>query len=215
MEVTQPPKLTIVGCGPGSPDYLTEVARRAIGTATVLVGPPHLLDSYATPTHEQIRAGSDIDGMLERIASVRALGKVAVLVSGDPGLCSLAGPILRRFGRDSCEVLPAVSSVQLAFARLGLDWLDARIVSAHKAVPDLTPADFAASGSIAILTGHRQSQGWIADLACAFENERFLVVCQDLSLQSESIRRVSVAQFQQLELSTRTVVLLLREGILR
>jgi len=215
MAITQPQKLTIVGCGPGSPDYLTEAGRRAIDSATVLVGSPHLLDTYAAPTQEQIRAGSDIDRVLESIASRREHDKIAILVSGDPGLCSLAGPVLRRFGRDACEALPGVSSVQLAFARLGLDWIDVRIVSAHKEIPDLTPADLAVSGSIAILVGHRHSQHWIADLADALGSKRILVVCEDLSLQSERIRRVSVAEFRQLEISTRTVVLLLKEDILR
>ena len=90
MAETQPQKLTIVGCGPGSPDYLTEAGRRAIDSATVLVGSPHLLDTYAAPTQEQIPAGSDIDSVLESIASHREHDKIAILVSGDPGLCSLA-----------------------------------------------------------------------------------------------------------------------------
>jgi cobalt-precorrin-7 (C5)-methyltransferase len=215
MAKTQSHKLTIVGCGPGSPDYLTEAGRRAIANATVLVGSPSLLDRYATPTHQQIRFGSDIESVIEAIASRCENEKITILVSGDPGLCSLARPVIRRFGRDTFEVLPGISSVQLAFARLGLDWLDTRIVSAHNCIPDLTPADLAASGNIAILAGHRQSQGWIADLADAFGNERFLVVCEDLSLQSEKIHRVSVSAFRQLRISTRSVVLLLKEDAFR
>lgn len=211
MAVTQPQKLTIVGCGPGSPDHLTEAGRRAIARAGLLVGAPHLLDLYATPAHERISVGSDISYVLNAIATRLEQVRTVVLVSGDPGLCSLAGPVLRRFGRDSCEVIPGVSSVQLAFARLGLDWLDARIVSAHKGVPDLTPADLERSGSIAVLAGHRKSQSWIADMAEAFGDKRILVLCQDLSLPDESIRRVSAAEFRRLDVSNRTIVLLLKE----
>ena len=215
MAKTQSHKMTIVGCGPGSPDYLTEAGRRAIGNAAVLVGSPDLLDRYATAAHEQIRFGSDIESVLEAIASRFENEKIAILVSGDPGLCSLARPVIRRFGRDAFEVLPGVSSVQLAFARLGLDWLDTRIVSAHKGIPDLTPEDLAGSGNIAILAGHRHSQSWIADLADTLGNERFLVVCEDLSLQSEKIRHVSVPEFRRLRISTRSVVLLLKEDVFR
>lgn len=215
MAKTQSHKLTIVGCGPGSPDYLTKAGRRAIGNATVLVGSPSLLDLYATPDHEQIRFGADISSVLEAIASRCENDRIAILVSGDPGLCSLAQPVLRRFGRNAFEVVPGISSVQLAFARLGLDWLDARIVSAHKSIPDLTPEDLAVSGNIAILAGHQQSQRWIADLADAFGNKRFLVVCEDLSLQTEKIHRVSVSEFRQLRISTRSVVLLLKEDAFR
>jgi precorrin-6y C5,15-methyltransferase (decarboxylating) CbiE subunit len=213
MADAQPHKLTIVGCGPGSPDYLTEAGRRAIAGAAVLAGSARLLDLYATASQERIRVGSDVEGVLEVIASKRERGKVVVLVSGDPGLCSLARPVLRRFGRDACEVLPGVSSVQLAFARLGLDWQDARIVSAHKGIPDITPEDLAGYGTVAILAGHRTSQGWIADMAASLGNERSLVVCEDLSLETERIRRVPVGEFRRLDLSTRTIVLLMREEV--
>ncbi len=215
MAVTPSQKLTIVGCGPGSPDHLTKAGRRAIDSAKVLVGAPHLLDLYATTNHEVISVGPDIEGALTAIASRFEGDRIAVLVSGDPGLCSLAGPVLDRFGREYCEVVPGVSSVQLAFARLGLDWLDTRIVSAHKGVPALTPADLAASNKIAVLAGHRQAQRWIADLADAFGDKRYLVVCEDLSLETERMCRVSVAEFRQIEISTRTVVLLLKEDALR
>lgn len=204
-------KLTIVGCGPGSPDYLTEAGRRAIARAKVLVGAARLLDLHATPAHERIHVGSDIEGVLAAIAARGGEDAIAVLVSGDPGLCSLATPVLRRFGAGACEVIPGVSSVQLAFARVGVDWLDARIVSAHKGIPNIAPGDLATSDKIAILGGPRHTQGWIADLADALGGGRSLVVCEDLSMETEKVRRVSSSEFRQLDLSSRTIVLLLKE----
>jgi cobalt-precorrin-7 (C5)-methyltransferase len=213
MEEGRLRKLTIVGCGPGSPDYLTVAGRRAIDNATVLAGSPRLLELYGTASQKHIRLGADMEAVLDEIDLIRGGEKVVVLVSGDPGLCSLAAPVLRRFGKDECDVIPAVSSVQLAFARLGLDWLDARIISAHKDIPDLAPEDMSASGNIAILAGHRRSQSWIAELAEALEHERSIVVCENLSIKDERIRRVSAAEFRSLDLSTRTIVLLLKEDL--
>ena len=46
MEV-KGPAIVIVGCGPGSPDYLTPLARRAVERAEVLVGASRLLDLFA------------------------------------------------------------------------------------------------------------------------------------------------------------------------
>ena len=211
MAVRERSKLAIVGCGPGSPDYLTEAGRRAIGDAAVLAGAPRLLDTFAAPDQERISFNSDIDSLLEAVAARLGHGNIAVLVSGDPGLSSLAGPVLHRFGREVCEVVPGISSVQLAFARLGLDWGDARIVCAHKEIPALTPEELAPSTVIAILTGHPRCQQWVTDLADAL-GDRTLIVGEDLSLPEENIRRVSVAEFHRLELAARTVVLLLKEG---
>lgn len=80
---------------------------------------------------------------------------------GDPGLASLAKLVLRRFGLHACEVLPGISSVQVAFARLGLDWLDARILSAHARLPLAVLGELSDYAKLAILAGHRvRWRGW-------------------------------------------------------
>jgi precorrin-6y C5,15-methyltransferase (decarboxylating) CbiE subunit len=211
-------KIVIVGCGPGSSSLLTEAGRRAISDAPVLAGAPGLLEAFAAPHHETIRFGGDggldIAGLLGAVDRRRREAGVAVLVSGDPGIGSLARPVLQRFGRDACEVIPGISSVQLAFARLGLDWTDARIVSAHRELPDLSPEVASGFGILAILGGHRRAQGWIAGLAGEIGSGRVLVVCQDLARQEEKIERISVEAFRSLSLSTRTIVLIVKEELL-
>ena len=56
-------------------------------------------------------------------------GDAVVLASGDPGFFGIVRA-LRERGL-ACTVLPAVSSVATAFARAGLPWDDAAVVSAH------------------------------------------------------------------------------------
>ncbi len=58
-------------------------------------------------------------------------GDAAVLASGDPGFFGIVRA-LRERGLP-VTVLPAVSSVALAFARVGLAWDDAVVVSARTA----------------------------------------------------------------------------------
>jgi precorrin-6B methylase 1 len=94
---------------------------------------------------------------------------------------------------------------------LGLDWADARIVSAHKGIPDLSARDLDAFGIVAILGGHRRAQAWIADLAEELGGSRLLVICEDLSLPGEKMSRVSIDEFRQSNFSTRTIVLFLKE----
>ena len=60
-------------------------------------------------------------------------GHVAVLASGDPGFFGIVRA-LRARGIEP-HVIPATSSVTLAFARLGLDWDDALVISAHGREP--------------------------------------------------------------------------------
>ena len=127
--------ISIVGCGPGSLDYLTPASLRAIEQAEVLVGAKRLLDLFAASPAERIVVSAEIGEVLDHIAVRADRQRIAVLVTGDPGLFSLAKPVIERFGRTRCRVIPGVSSVQTAFARIGVDWADARIISIHKEYP--------------------------------------------------------------------------------
>ena len=207
-------KIIIVGCGPGALDYLTPAARTAIENAGVLVGAQRLLDAFPTQSAERITVRADIEETLNQIAARAGHKKVVVLVTGDPGLCSLAKPVVRRFGRDACEIIPGVSSVQVAFARIGHDWLDARIVSAHDKTPAVSAATLAAEKKIAILAGNDATQSWIASVAASHIATHQCLVCENLTLPDERIRQVTPSELQSMKLQSRAIVLLLHKEVL-
>jgi len=104
-------------------------ARAAIEAASVVAGAPRHLRTL-TP----LGAGTlPIDGPLTDVldAIERERGGVCVLASGDPGFFGIVRVLAERFGPDRLDVHPAPSSVSLAFARLGLPWDDAAVISAH------------------------------------------------------------------------------------
>jgi precorrin-6Y C5,15-methyltransferase (decarboxylating) len=76
-----------------------------------------------------------------------------VLASGDPGFFGIVRALRARGIK--LHVIPAVSSVALAFARLGLDWDDALVVSAHGRDPRRALAAALAHPKAAILTAPR------------------------------------------------------------
>ncbi len=213
MEV-KGPAIVIVGCGPGSRDYLTPLARQAVERAEALIGASRLLDLFPEHPGERVVAGADVEGVLREIGA-RRHRKVAVLVTGDIGLCSLAQPVLRRFGREACELVPGVSSIQVAFARVGLDWLDARIIDAHGASPDIESSALAEEAKIAILGGRLESLTWVARLARMLGDGYRIYVCENLTLPEERIRSVRPAELEGLETSSRTVFLLIQETLLK
>ena len=57
--------------------------------------------------------------------------RVCILAAGDPGFFGLVRLAAARFDDDGLRVHPAPSSVSLAFARVGMHWDDAVVVSAH------------------------------------------------------------------------------------
>ena len=205
--------IIIAGCGPGSPAYLTPRARAAIRKAEVLVGAKRLLDLFPRHPARKIAVTADIGKLMAAIDRIRKSKRIVVLVTGDPGLCSLARPIVNHFGRGNCEIIPGVSSIQFAFARIGLDWQGVRIVDAHGADPGVPPEALMEEDRIAVLAGRKEAVRWIAKLAEGLGRGRRIVVCEDLSLKTEKVREVEPAELATLRISPQSVVLIVKEAL--
>ena len=186
------PEITIVGCGPGSPEYMTPLALKVIKGAEILVGARRLLDLF--PDHQAkrvIEMEDKVETVLEEMARCQDRPMV-VLVSGDPGLSSLARPVIGRFGREACRVIPGVSSIQVAFARLGMDWGKARIIDAHSQDPKTDLQEILDSGveKVAVLGGRQGSLEWLAKALQGLKSDWAVYVCENLTLTDEKIRLV-------------------------
>ena len=206
--------ITIVGCGPGASDYLTPAAREAIESADVLVGARRVLDGLPPTRAERIVLGADIAKALEAIAARVGRERITVVVSGDPGVCSLAQPVIRRFGRTVCRVIPGITAVQVAFARLGLDWFDATLLSAHEGIPAVSAESLGHSPKIAVLAGNASTLPWLRALGQALARTHILYVCENLTLPDERVHEMSVEEFETYGLPSRSIVVFAREGTL-
>lgn len=213
MEVTDR-KITIVGCGPGSLDYVTKAAEKAVNEAEVLVGAQRLLDLFQANRAERVVVRGKITDALDAIESRFPARAIAILVTGDPGLFSLARLVIRRFGRHRCRVIPGISSIQAAFAQIGLDWADAEIISAHKQDPQPAPW-WRTAEKIAVLGGRELSLKWIADhLLAQSASDRRIFVMENLTLENETVREVQHDGLATLVASPSTVVVIVTKNLL-
>jgi precorrin-6y C5,15-methyltransferase (decarboxylating) CbiE subunit len=208
-------KILIVGCGPGSEAYITPAARAAALTADVLIVSRRLAHLFPECPAERVDSGTDVPGALAAITKRRDAGlQVVVLATGDPGIASLAQPVIRHFGRENCEVIPGISSVQAAFARLGLDWQEARIVSAHYREPGISATDLQVAEKIAVLGGHEGAVRWVAALLPKLTGDRRVFVCEDLTLPGERIREADAASLRGMDVSARAILLIIKAEVL-
>ncbi len=205
--------IVIVGCGPGSAEYLTPAAVKAVHAADVLVGAQRLLDLFPDATSDRIVLSSGLEAILDRIEPLLGSKQVAVLVTGDPGLFSFAKLVVDRFGRDICRIVPGISSVQAAFARVGLGWADARIVSAHKEDP-ADHTDLKDAEKIAVLGGREGSLKWIAEHFMASSGTSRVFVCENLTMEDEQVTEVTVEELAGLRASSRTIVLIIKRSLI-
>jgi precorrin-6Y C5,15-methyltransferase (decarboxylating) len=112
-----------------------QAASIALASADVVVGSSRQLSATASSRRADaatlVLAGP-LDHVIDRVDQESGAGRsVCVLASGDPGFFGIVRLLGARLGPARLAVHPAPSSVALAFARLGLSWDDAAVVSAH------------------------------------------------------------------------------------
>ncbi|HZF61653.1 MAG TPA: precorrin-6y C5,15-methyltransferase (decarboxylating) subunit CbiE [Desulfovibrio sp.] len=105
-----------------------------------------------------------LEPLLTRLSQLRAAGeRVLVLADGDPLLFGIGATLVRRMGPDAVRLLPAVSSLQQACARLSLPWHKVICLSLHGR-DDLRPLNVACgkNAPLCILTDARMSPDVLA-----------------------------------------------------
>jgi len=122
------PVIVVVGIGADGMAGLSESARRELRSATVIYGSSRQLDllddtvtapRYPWPTP-----------MLPALEALAVDGEdVHVVASGDPLLYGIGGTLIRVHGADQVRVIPHVSSVSLACARMGWAAQDTEVIS--------------------------------------------------------------------------------------
>jgi precorrin-6Y C5,15-methyltransferase (decarboxylating) len=116
---------------------------------------------------------------------------VLVLASGDPGFFGIVRALAERFGPGLLDVRPGVSSVAAAFARIGLPWDDAVVVSAHGRDLRTAVNVCRARPKVAVLTGPGAGP---AELGAALPGDRTLVVASALGdPERERVERLTAA----------------------
>jgi precorrin-6Y C5,15-methyltransferase (decarboxylating) len=178
--------LTVIGTGAGA-----GAVAGAVAGARLALGAARHLDAAALPAGCERVVLGPLAPALERLRAAARDGVPAlVLASGDPGFFGIVRR-LRAEGFDP-RVLPAPSSVALAFARLGLPWDGAAVVSAHGR--DLAPALNAcrALPLVAVLT---ETGAGAAELGAGLAGwERRLVVAEGLGGPAERVVEVTPRQ---------------------
>ena len=188
------PPISIVGFL--GDEYFGRAAGAALRAADVVVGIGRLLDAVpADVAGKRLEVPGPLAGTLELAAERRGLGeRVCLLASGDPGFFGIVRVAAARFGAGTLEVHPAPSSVAVAFARAGVHWDDAVVVSAHgrplaAAVEAVLPRPKAA-----VLTAPDQPPEALGrallDAACG---PRRVTVCARLGHADEAVIRTDLA----------------------
>ncbi len=128
-------KVYIIGVLDDGAQGLSAAALKRICLADLVIGAARTLDLFTREFKadaEQRDLAEGLTKVPQWIEHALAEGKqVAVLATGDPLCHGIGAYLVKKLGREACQILPNVSTIQLAFARLGLAWQDAVVCSVH------------------------------------------------------------------------------------
>jgi precorrin-6Y C5,15-methyltransferase (decarboxylating) len=113
---------------------LAPPALAAIQQADIVIAATRVLSLFAAEIAQAEQ--KDLTGKLTQVPqwisnALDEQKKVVVLATGDPLCHGIASFLSKKLGAEQLEIMPNTSTIQLAFARFGMAWQDAKICSVH------------------------------------------------------------------------------------
>jgi len=132
-------KLFVVGVGPGSPKYLTDMAKEAIAKSHYIIGYKYTLSTIESIIDKsrqqvfQITMWTQEKVYQDIYAKMKDDEYCTIPFTGDASFSEseVVDRLLEIFGSDSVEIIPGISSVQVAAAKAHVPTDKAFIVTFH------------------------------------------------------------------------------------
>jgi precorrin-6B C5,15-methyltransferase / cobalt-precorrin-6B C5,C15-methyltransferase len=204
-------RIDVIGIDDSGLACLTPAEAEIIDQATLLCGGARHLALFPGVERPAISIGGDLDSFYRTLAAWDC-GPVAVLASGDPCYFGIGPLLAERFG-GRVSIHPRPSSVAMAFARLGIAWQDATVVSVHgRPIAEALPAVLRAS-KVAILTDAEHTPAVMAEvlLAAGMDDCRAFVF-ERLGGTQEQIHEHHLSEIPGRRFDALNVLILLPDG---
>jgi precorrin-6Y C5,15-methyltransferase (decarboxylating) len=125
--------IVVVGIGADGMPGLSQVSRNQLHTATAIYGTRRQLDLLDDTVTAQRKEWPS--PMLPALQALPIGDEIHILASGDPLMHGIGGTLIRLYGADKVRIMPHVSSVTLACARMGWNVHDTEVISLVTAPP--------------------------------------------------------------------------------
>lgn len=199
------PRVVVVGLGPAGPDLTTigatarlasldrwKLRTRRHPAADPYVDQPSFDELYeAAATFDDVYAAIAEDLVADAVRH----GEVGYAIPGSPFVLERAVALLLADGRVRVELVPGMSFLDLAWAHLGVDPVEAgvRLVDGHRFAID------AAGATGPLLVAHCHANHVLSDIKLAFEDDEpeRAVVLQRLGLPDQHVVEVAWADLDR------------------
>lgn len=194
-------KIIVAGIGPGDKSYITPAALEKILSAKILIGGRRALAEFSSPEQEIFPITRDLDAVISFIRKKIFQSEIVVMVSGDPGYYSILELLRKNFPPSLIEVIPSISAMQLAFAKLSLSWHGAKLLSFHGRRPTDEDLKFAPKKILGLLTDAEFNSATISKILIelGWDKNSNLAICSRLSYSDEKIILTTLEKAEKAE----------------
>src|SRR5262249_23953734 len=195
--------------GPDGLAGLTARARELLGGAELVLGSEHTLGLLPELKAQRVRIGPDLQEAIRVLESNLGRKRMVVVASGDPLFYGVARYLCDRLGKDRFEVLPHVSSMQLAFARIKESWEEAYLTNlANHPLAEVLDRIRTAE-TVGLFTREDEGPPEVARQLLAHGLDYFRAyVCENLGGPDERVTQGELADLQEMEFAPLNVMIL-------
>ena len=209
---TRHEKVQIVGIGDDGVDGMTAQARRLLEAAEVLLGPESCAGLLPAAIAGRLEVSSGLDDLVERIER-HAGSRVVVLASGDPLFYGTARYVCGKLGKERFEVVPHVSSMQLAFARVKEGWEEAFLANLSGQSIERVIDRVRTSDTVGLFTSEQWPPAAVAQALLDEGIDSFQAyVCENLGSPDERVTQGSLADIAKETFGALNVLILVRKS---
>ncbi len=204
--------VSIVGIGDDGVDGMTAQARRLLEGAEVLLGPESCVSLLPAALVARLEVTSSLDDLVDRIERSRGR-RLVVIASGDPLFYGTARYVCGRLGKDRFEVVPHVSSMQLAFARVKESWEEAFLANLSGQSIERVIDRVRSSDTVGLFTSEQWPPAAVARALLDEGIDSFQgYVCENLGSPDERVTQGSLADIAADSFGPLNVMILVRKA---
>ncbi|WP_181487500.1 cobalt-precorrin-7 (C(5))-methyltransferase [Methanococcus maripaludis] len=193
----------IVGIGPGSRDYVTEKAVDTVKTSDFVLGSKRSLEIFETNGKKieiTVNLKNELYEFLKNYKNSNSKEKVSILSTGDPCFSGLLKTIssFDFIKKEDFEVIPGISSIQMAATKAKISWEDYNILTLHGKEENLKKLlDYVKNDEKVIFLPNNLKN----DLKFLIENgisdEKEITVLENLSYSNERIIKDKISNLME------------------
>ncbi len=203
--------ISIIGIGDDGLAAVPASARELILEADILVGNQRTLDLVQEARGQRLVMGGDLGEVVRQINASGA-EQIAILVIGDPLFYGLARYLCDALGRERCEIVPHVSSMQLAFARVKESWDEAYLTNLANHSLEAVVERIRVAEKVGLFTTAEHGPAAVAQALLDRQLDYFTVyVCENLGARNECVTRGTVVEIAGQQFESLNVMVLVRD----